>query len=568
MLTPLTHSPLLTRILPKSLRWQFITATTLLALLILASGIMALHALRSSTTAAQQLAEERLTRISNAQELMQQALLVERQSFRLITSTSPEELRDSYGDALGHLDYLDQLVVRLAAASDDASILTLHQSSQLFRNTLHLVVSLHESDQDKPASSERQARLHQFHGELQRHTMAMVSAAQELSSHISDEYHQAIEQLTTNANQQQERIAILLACSLLLAWLIAHVLLGRHVLHRLRAISHYLRHDLPADDCHVPVQGADEIGKMARAVEQFLLDRQQLAAANSTLEAEHRRQEELIGKLAQTQNQLLQSEKLAAVGHLAAGIAHEINNPVGFVLSNLGTMRRYVDDLFLLQSIYEAHESELPESSRKAIAIRRQEIDPDYLRRDSEQLLQESTDGLQRVRRIVVDLKDFSHLDESEIQLANLEKGLDSTLNVAWNELKQKAEIVKEYTGIPAIECVPSQINQVFMNLLINAGQAIREHGRITLRTGHDQKEVWVEIEDTGSGIPAEHMGRIFDPFFTTKPVGKGTGLGLSLSYGIIRNHGGRIDVKSLPDVGSTFRVTLPRTNQPLEKDA
>jgi signal transduction histidine kinase len=160
----------------------------------------------------------------------------------------------------------------------------------------------------------------------------------------------------------------------------------------------------------------------------------------------------------------------------------------------------------------------------------------------------------------VQDLKDFSHVDETDKQWASLEKGMDSTLNVVWNELKYKTEVVKEYAGIPDIECIPSQLNQVFMNLLINAAQAIDKHGRITVRTGQEDQKVWVEIQDTGRGIKPEHLSRIFDPFFTTKPVGKGTGLGLSLSYGIVNKHNGRIEVHSEEGQGTSFRIWLPTT--------
>ena len=157
-------------------------------------------------------------------------------------------------------------------------------------------------------------------------------------------------------------------------------------------------------------------------------------------------------------------------------------------------------------------------------------------------------------------MKEFSHVDEPELQWSNLEQGLDSTLSIVWDEISSKAEVVKEYAGIPEIECMPAQLNQVFMNLLLNAMQAIEGHGRITIRTGQDGNEdVWVEVEDTGKGIKPEHLKRIFDPFFTTKPTGSGIGLGLSLSYGIVQKHGGRIEVKSSPDKGSVFRVVLPQ---------
>jgi len=180
------------------------------------------------------------------------------------------------------------------------------------------------------------------------------------------------------------------------------------------------------------------------------------------------------------------------------------------------------------------------------------------VREDVPGLLAESQEGLQRVKTIVQGLKDFSHVEEAQPQPANLETCLETTIKIVWNELKYKVELVREYGGIPDIECRPAQLSQVFMNLLVNAGQAIQDHGRITLRTGYDADNVWVEVEDTGGGIRPEHLSRIFDPFFTTKPVGLGTGLGLSVSYGIVRKHGGQIDVRSEVGRGTCFRLVLP----------
>ena len=285
----------------------------------------------------------------------------------------------------------------------------------------------------------------------------------------------------------------------------------------------------------------------------------ELQAANASLQAEKQHQQGLIKKLEEAQNQLLQSEKMASMGQLAAGVAHEINNPIGFVNSNLGTLERYVDSLLRLLDAYEKLEPALDENMLQDLRLLKKEIDTAYLRQDISDLLAESLDGMQRVKRIVQDLKDFSHVDRGERELADLEKGLESTLNVVWNELKYKTKVIKEYAHPPAIECLPSQLNQVFMNLLINAAHSIETSGEITLRTGSDQEHVWVEVEDTGSGIPAENLSRIFEPFFTTKPVGKGTGLGLSLSYGIVKKHHGKIEVTSELGKGTKFRVILPR---------
>ncbi|MBA5636409.1 PAS domain S-box protein [Duganella sp. LX20W] len=293
-----------------------------------------------------------------------------------------------------------------------------------------------------------------------------------------------------------------------------------------------------------------------------------LQRANATLETEKACQQELIRKLNEAQNQLLQSEKMASIGVLAAGVAHEINNPIAFVNSNLNALQQYGRDMLRLLDAYEASTATLTPGQLAAIEHLKQEIDAEFLREDLGNLLDESREGLERVMRIVQDLKYFSHVDSSGLVLANLEQGLDSTLNVVWNEIKYKAEVVKEYGGIAQVTCFPSQLNQVFMNLLVNAAHAIEERGRITVRTGGGEGHVWVEVEDSGKGIPPELLGRIFEPFFTTKPVGKGTGLGLSLSYGIVQKHGGHITVHSEVGKGSVFRVVLPLERAPQDEEA
>ncbi|MDP2827899.1 MAG: ATP-binding protein [Sulfuricellaceae bacterium] len=265
-------------------------------------------------------------------------------------------------------------------------------------------------------------------------------------------------------------------------------------------------------------------------------------------------------KLAEAQEQLLQAEKMASIGQLAAGVAHEINNPVGYVASNISTLGRYVNDLLSLLDAGEALDASLSGDAPALLALRalKEKVNLAYLREDLHDLLRESKEGLERVKKIVSDLKTFSHMDEAEWQITDLHQGLDSTLNIVWNELKYKAEVVKEYGAIPDVECLASQLNQVFMNLMVNAAHAIENRGTITLRTGQVGERVWVEVSDTGKGIAPEHLNRIFDPFFTTKPVGKGTGLGLSLSYGIVKKHHGQIEVDSTPGKGTTFRVWLP----------
>lgn len=277
-----------------------------------------------------------------------------------------------------------------------------------------------------------------------------------------------------------------------------------------------------------------------------------LDAALTALSAKKIEQERLITKLEKANAQLLQSEKLAAIGQLAAGVAHEINNPIGYVFSNLKTLATYVNDLLRISDAVDDAES------LNELRQLKSSVDYDYIRGDVEALIAESEDGIDRVKKIITALKDFSHMEEEGFRLADLQRGLDTTLKVVNNELKYKADIIKDFQQLPEIECIPSQINQVLMNLLVNAAHAIEQFGRITLRSGHEDDWVWFEVEDNGVGIPPHLLNRVYEPFFTTKPIGKGTGLGLSLSYNIVQKHQGRIDVSSELGQGTRFRVWLP----------
>ncbi|MGN8140802.1 ATP-binding protein [Pseudomonas sp. 22105] len=267
-----------------------------------------------------------------------------------------------------------------------------------------------------------------------------------------------------------------------------------------------------------------------------------------------------IDERKQLEGQLVQSEKLASLGQLAAGVAHEINNPIGFISSNLGTLDGYFQQLLAMLGAYHTAGQNLPAEAAAQLQQLRERLELDYLLEDIPTLIRESKEGIGRVGQIVRDLKDFSRVDsQQEWQWANLQQGIESTLNIVAGELKYKADVVKEYQDLPDIECLPSQINQVIMNLVVNAAQAMGpERGTITLRTGVQGETAIIEVADTGLGIAPETLQKIFDPFFTTKPVGQGTGLGLSLSYGIVKKHGGDISVRSTLGAGTTFRVQLP----------
>lgn len=311
---------------------------------------------------------------------------------------------------------------------------------------------------------------------------------------------------------------------------------------------------------HKPESQDKLVGILIFDATEIAMQHQALEEVTTQLQMEKNEQAKLIKKLEEAQAQLLQSEKMAAVGQLAAGIAHEINNPMAFVTSNVNTLDNCIKDLFKIITIYdeaiERSENErLLASTKKA----KEDFDFEFLQEDLKDLLKETKDGAGRVKKIVQDLKDFSHVDESEWIIADLHKGLDSTLNVVWNEVKYKADVIKNYGDIPSVECIASQINQVFMNLIINASHAIEEKGTIIITTrNYNDNKVQISIKDDGKGIEKKHIKRLFEPFFTTKPIGKGTGLGLSLSFNIIKKHHGSIDVNSEVGKGTEFIITLP----------
>jgi signal transduction histidine kinase len=263
-------------------------------------------------------------------------------------------------------------------------------------------------------------------------------------------------------------------------------------------------------------------------------------------------------ELKQVQGHLIQQEKMASIGQLAAGVAHEINNPMGFISSNLSTLNKYIHRLVEFIAAEDEVLSHAGNSDAGLLPAIRTRLKIDYIINDARQLIIESLDGADRVRHIVQDLKTFSRVDQVECTLINLNETLETTINIAWNEIKYVAALNREYGDIPAVKCYPQQLNQVFLNLLVNAAQAADGHGTITVRTWSDDVNVCVSVSDTGTGIPADILPHIFEPFFTTKEVGKGTGLGLSISYGIIKNHGGDITVQSCVGTGSVFTVSIP----------
>lgn len=283
------------------------------------------------------------------------------------------------------------------------------------------------------------------------------------------------------------------------------------------------------------------------------------------LETEHHELEKSYADLKLTQSQLLQQEKMASVGQLAAGVAHEINNPTGFIMSNLNSLRKYAEKLsefILLQTDAIERLGKLDEEGASDLLAevqdKRRSLKIDRIVEDMCLLIDESYDGAERVKKIVENLKSFSRLDESEEQMTDINAALESTINIAWNEIKYRAVVNREYGDIPKTFCHAGGMNQVFLNLLINAAQAIETEGVITIKTWHEGEKIFVSFSDTGCGIPKEVQQRIFEPFFTTKEVGKGTGLGLSIVYDIIKKGNGSLSVESEVGRGTTFLIEIP----------
>ena len=381
-------------------------------------------------------------------------------------------------------------------------------------------------------------------------------------------------------NQTIAIAAVAIAVLALLSYLI-----GKYLARGLNALANGTRQLAHGDlGFQIAVKGSDELAHTARAFNEMSREMQiahknrqrveaELASYRDSLELlvakrtedlsrTNEKLQETNSELANAHSQILQSEKMASIGQLAAGVAHEINNPIAFVLSNMRSLEQYIEQFMHVLDTYEKHDDVLAqfEDRLKEILLVKQKVDLEFLKEDLVTLLSESNDGLLRVKKIVQNLKDFSHISDGEWQIIDIHHGIDSTLEIIANELKYKATIIKAYGDLPAVECMAQELNQVFMNLLMNAAQAIDSQGTITITTGTalEEQKIWIEITDTGGGIEPDHLRRIFAPFFTTKPIGLGTGLGLSISYGIVKKHHGRLEVSSELGKGSSFRIWLP----------
>jgi two-component system NtrC family sensor kinase len=273
---------------------------------------------------------------------------------------------------------------------------------------------------------------------------------------------------------------------------------------------------------------------------------------NQNIELANRKAE-----LERLQAQLIHTEKMASLGQLSAGIAHELNNPAGFVYGNMDLLQGYMSELAKLFDAYD--KVTLPEEAALLIGSLKTQIDYERLMGDLNSILSDCREGAQRICGVVKNLRLFSRLDEAELKSIDIHEGIDSTIRLLSSYFSTgNIALRRDYTALPSVNCYAGQLNQVWMNLLVNAAQAVGNKGEVTISTRLDGESVAIAISDTGSGIPEDEISKIFDPFFTTKPVGEGTGLGLSTSYGIIERHGGTIAVVSEVGTGTTFTVRIP----------
>ncbi|MCB0391618.1 MAG: HAMP domain-containing protein, partial [Bdellovibrionales bacterium] len=301
--------------------------------------------------------------------------------------------------------------------------------------------------------------------------------------------------------------------------------------------------DLPENELGVLAQNFNNLSKRVNKTQEDL--------KNKIKELEQANQE-----IRETQAKLIHSGKMASLGQLVAGVAHELNNPIGFIYSNMGHLRDYSKSLMKIV--------ETAEKNPKNLSKIKEEEEFEYIVKDMPKLIQSCEEGAKRTRDIVLGLRNFSRLEEAKLKKVNIEQSLNDTLNLLSGELKNRIRVEKDYAGIPEVNCYPSQLNQVFMNILSNAAQAIEENGTIRLGTREvEDGKIEISIKDSGKGMSQETIEKVFDPFFTTKTLGKGTGLGMSISYGIIQKHGGDIQVQSEIGKGTTFTLILPIDGPP-----
>jgi two-component system NtrC family sensor kinase len=356
------------------------------------------------------------------------------------------------------------------------------------------------------------------------------------------------EQVLSNVNYAFLSVVGAVIILLIITILLATNTLIRPIKDLVMAIQNIQNSDRPVE---IPIKSDTEIGLLTESIN--VMSRN-VVQARGDLKKKIAELEAANEELRETQTRLVHSSKMVSLGQLVAGVAHELNNPIGFIYSNMGHLKDYANRLIDLAETAETH----PES----VSLRKTELDIDYIKKDLPKLISSCEDGARRTRDIVMGLRNFSRLEEAQLKEIDIGESIDNTLNLLSGEIKNRIQVVKDYSPLPRITCYASQINQVFMNILSNAVQAIDGNGNIWITTKtlrRDGKDfVQISFQDSGKGMTSAVMEKIFDPFFSTKGVGQGTGLGLSISYGIIQNHGGDIQVKSQVGIGTEFIVIIP----------
>jgi len=331
------------------------------------------------------------------------------------------------------------------------------------------------------------------------------------------------------------------------------LLISNSILKPLDDLVHAAQ-DLPLSDqlVEIPIKSDTEIGLLTESFNEMS---RQIIRVRAELKAKIHELEMANKDLKEAQSRLVHSSKMSSLGQLVAGVAHELNNPISFIYSNMAHLKEYATKLIQLAEAAESNPDSIPELKKT--------LDIEYIKTDLPKLIASCEDGARRVRDIVLGLRNFSRLEEAKLKDIDITEAIDSTLNLLSGEIKNRIQVHKYYGDLPVISCYATQINQVLMNLLSNAVQAIEGTGNIWITTKKmppqsGRESIMVSIQDSGKGISPEQIDRIFDPFFSTKGVGQGTGLGLSISYGIMQAHGGDIQVKSQPGIGTEFVLTLP----------
>ena len=531
--------------LPPSLRAQFTLGLAGLVLLGAAGGTVAVAALRRSADGTRRLAEERLKRLEDAQELVRLAIRIDRDGDALVAAADLETIRAAHRDASRHLDALDAVVERLGRSSESVAVLELHQSGQAVRNTFHVVAQLREQlvrgggtstgrVADEKARLEQVGNLRQFHAELHEQAAALIASAQAVSADSTREYREAVQALADASARDQGLVLGLLVASVVAAVLIARLFLGRRVLGRLQQVSHHLRQSDPgaADSTHLPVGGGDEIAEMARAVEQFLEDRRRLAEAER--EAERRKSDEALRA---TEAELARAARIMSMGEMATSIAHEVNQPLASIVLNGKACLRWLSGAS--PNLAEAREG-----------------------------VKHIVDDATRAAEVISRIRALTGKNKAERGPVDLNEIIEQVALLARAELQRSRVVVRLELrkDLPLVLADRIQTQQVLLNLLMNAADAMRDvRGRVRellIQTlAHESGQVLIAVRDTGVGVHPDARGRIFDAFYSTKSGGMG--MGLSISRSIVESHGGRLWVEQNDGPGATFHFTLPVSSSP-----